>query len=229
MQVDPLRTAELLAIIAEATTPVGHDVRNRIASVRNLAFFVRRKLAAEENRERDPRVNDFLLRIENEVQRTDEVIEVWTDRVQGVRQPGVEAIRVASSLRLAIECARLPPARTVTCEIADETWLVQGDPHTLAVAVRCLLENSAEADAPEIRLSLSRERDDCVICVSDTGRGIAEPEKCLEPFASTKPGHLGLGLGVARRIAARLGGALIIGRPASGAEVILRLPLVAEP
>ena len=43
-------------MLEEATTPLRHDVRNRISSVRNLSFFVRRKLAAEVVPERDPRV-----------------------------------------------------------------------------------------------------------------------------------------------------------------------------
>ena len=54
------------ALLEEATTPLRHDVRNRIASVRNLAFFVRRKLSTELAPDRDPRVNDFLAKIEGE-------------------------------------------------------------------------------------------------------------------------------------------------------------------
>ena len=53
---DPLRTVEMLALLEEATTPLRHDVRNRIASIRNLSYFVRRKLACEVVPERDPRV-----------------------------------------------------------------------------------------------------------------------------------------------------------------------------
>lgn len=230
MQSDPLRTTELLAIIEEATTPVRHDVRNRIASVRNLAFFVRRKLGTEENPERDPRVNEFLLKIENEVQRTDEVIEAWTSRVQGVRPAGLEVIRAANGVRLAAECARLPASVTLVSNIADETLLIEGDAQTLAVAVRCLLENSAEAaGVREVHLSLQRELDNCVVSVRDDGPGILEPQKCLERFESTKPGHLGLGLCMARRITTRSGGDLIIGTPAKGAEVTLRIPLAGEP
>lgn len=230
MQSDPLRTAELLAIIEEATTPVRHDVRNRIASVRNLAFFVRRKLSGEEIRERDPRVNEFLLKIESEVQRTDEVIEAWTGRVQGVRFPELEIVRAANGVRLAVECARLPDAVKLETSITDETLLIEGDDHTLAVAVRCLLENAAEAvGSGEVRLSMNRELDNCVIVVSDGGPGISDPAKCLERFVSSKPGHLGLGLCMARRIAARSGGDLILGTPAKGAEVSLRIPIAGEP
>ncbi len=230
MQSDPLRTTELLAIIEEAATPVRHDIRNRIASVRNLAFFVRRKLSGEENPERDPRVNEFLLKIESEVQRTDEVIEEWTGRVRGVRPPGLDVVRAANGVRLAVECARVPTAVTLSSSIVDETLLIEGDEQTLALAVRCLLENAAEAvGTGEVRLSLSRELDNCVISVIDSGPGIKDPQKCLERFESSKPNHLGLGLCIARRVAARSGGDLIIGTPTHGAEVSLRIPLAGEP
>jgi len=227
---DPLRATELLAILEEATTSVRHDVRNRIASMRNLAFFVRRKLAAEESPERDPRVGEFLLKIEHEVQRTDEVIEAWTGTVLSVQPLETKLVRAARAVRLGVECARLPGAVSIACAIADETLSIGGDERALALAVRCLLENAAEAvGSGEVRLQLSRELDNCAISVADSGPGISDPKKCLERFESTKPGHLGLGLCLARRIAARSGGDLIIARPPAGAEVILRIPLATDP
>ena len=39
------------------------------------------------------------------------------------------------------------------------------------------------------------------------------PSRCLERFESSKAGHLGLGLCMARRIASRFGGDLAIGKP----------------
>jgi hypothetical protein len=42
-----LHRVEVLAVLEEASAPLNHVVRNRIASVRKLAFFVRRQLAAE--------------------------------------------------------------------------------------------------------------------------------------------------------------------------------------
>ncbi|MEO8905037.1 MAG: ATP-binding protein [Polyangiaceae bacterium] len=63
------------------------------------------------------------------------------------------------------------------------------------------------------------------ITVSDDGPGILDAARCLERFATTKPGHLGLGLCIARRIASRLGGDLLIEKPASGAEVSLWFPV----
>ncbi len=229
MAPDPLRTVELLALLEEATTPLRHDVRNRIASVRNLAFFVRRKLAAEVAPERDPRVADFLVKIEGEVSRTDEVIEAWSTRIQELRARTTERVRVTDCLRLAMTSARLPS--TVGLELSapnGEELELDAERDVLAFAVRCLIENSAEAiGSGLVRVSAECAADQCRLTVSDQGPGIADAARCLERFETSKPGHLGLGLCMARRIASRFGGDLLIGSPESGAEVSLLVPFPA--
>ncbi|MES1176414.1 MAG: HAMP domain-containing sensor histidine kinase [Myxococcales bacterium] len=223
---DPLRNVELLAVLEEATTSLRHDVRNRIASVRNLAFFVRRKLSVEVAPERDPRVNEFLGKIEGEVQRTDEVIENWYVRSQAARTPQLTRVPVSECLRLALDCARLSKSMELVLARPDEPLEVEADRELLAFAVRCLLENAGEAmGSGVVRVSTERAADSCRITVTDSGPGITDPARCLERFESSKPGHLGLGLCMARRIVTRLGGDLLIGTPATGAEVSLLVPL----
>jgi signal transduction histidine kinase len=222
---DPLRMVELLALVEEASTPLRHDVRNRIASVRNLAFFVRRKLAAEENPQRDPRVAEFLAKIETEVERTDEVMDVWSALVQRARIGENRPVNVAACVQLAIEASRLPAS--VSAELAVEgEATVEADLHVLAFALRCLIENAGESiGSGVVSIRAVRAEKDCTITVCDRGSGIADKVGCLERFQSTKPGHLGLGLCMAQRISTRLGGELVIGAPEVGAEVSLRLPI----
>jgi signal transduction histidine kinase len=224
---DPLRTVELLALLEEATTPLRHDVRNRIASIRNLSFFVRRKLTAEVAPDRDPRVNDFLLKIESEVQRTDELIDAWATRVQERRERATVRANVQDCLRLAMDSARLPSSVGFELSFSsDESLELDADRDTLAFAVRCLLENAGEAMGTGlVRLRVERSAEECQVVVSDSGPGIADAARCVERFETTKPGHLGLGLCMARRIAGKLGGDLLIGSPESGAEVSLLLPI----
>ena len=225
---DPLRTVELLALLEEATTPLRHDVRNRIASVRNLAFFVRRKLSGEVAPQRDPRVDEFLNKIEGEVQRTDEVIEAWSTRSQAVRTPDARRVRISDCVGLAARTARLPISLGVELPASSESdgLEVEADAETLAFAVRCLIENAGEASAAgSVRVAAERIANDCRVTVIDHGPGIADPARCLDRFQTTKPGHLGLGLCMARRIVTRLGGELVFGNPETGAEVSLVMPI----
>jgi signal transduction histidine kinase len=92
--------------------------------------------------------------------------------------------------------------------------------------VRCLIENAAEAmELGVVRVAAERAADACRITVTDSGPGIHDPARCLERFESSKPGHLGLGLCMAHRIVTQLGGDLVVGAPAQGAEVSLLVPL----
>jgi signal transduction histidine kinase len=223
---DRLRTVEMIALIEEATTPLRHDVRNRIASIRNLSYFVRRKLSAEAVPERDPRVPEFLAKVEGEVQRTDDLIDAWGVSVQGLRSSEVRPVRGADCVRLAIDCARLPAAIGVEVMAVSEPLEIEADLETFAFALRCLLENAGEAaGAGSVVVAIEREADQCIFTVTDRGPGFDNPSRAVERFESTKPGHLGLGLCMARRIASRFGGDLTIGNPDVGAQVSLLIPI----
>lgn len=70
------------------------------------------------------------------------------------------------------------------------------------------------------------------VVVTDTGGGISPEnlEHVLDPFFSTKADGTGLGLPIARQIAAAHGGSLkILSAPGSGTRVEVRLPLAAAP
>ncbi len=223
---DLLAAVELMAVIEEATLPLRHDVSNRLASVGNMAYFVRRKLAEEPAVERDPRVSGFLDQIAVEVRRADSTIEEWMSRIRGLRASEPRAVAVADCLRVAVEASRLPNSVTVEVVSRSNGLQVAADLDSVAVALRCLIENAAEAErAARVMLSAQASGDQCLISVVDDGAGIAEPTRCLERFYSTKPGHLGLGLSLAQRIAERFGGRLTLETPAAGAELRVYLPL----
>ena len=112
-------------------------------------------------------------------------------------------------------------------------WVL-GDTVALEQLFLNLLLNSAQAlsrggraeitvdlDAPNVRVS-----------VTDTGPGISAEnlERMQDPFFSTKPEGNGLGLSIARRIAAAHGGSLWIESTVGhGTLVEVRLPLAAAP
>jgi signal transduction histidine kinase len=112
------------------------------------------------------------------------------------------------------------------------TLQVQADPVALEQIVHNLVLNALQAmeavpaGAPA-GLHGSQEGDRVQLVVRDTGPGFAETAlpRVFEPFFTTRPGGLGLGLSLCETLAANLGGSLQA-RAASGggAELVLQLP-----
>lgn len=109
-----------------------------------------------------------------------------------------------------------------------ETSPVEIEPTEAAVLARCLIENAVEAMPDGGVLAVrSFDADDCVALeIEDTGKGFGTlpPEEALAPFTSTKPGHAGLGLAVARRTAGRAGAEIAFRSPGAGTIVTVSFP-----
>ena len=95
--------------------------------------------------------------------------------------------------------------------------------------------NAADFTPPEGRviLSLDRDGEDAVICVSDTGCGIPEAElpKVFRRFYTTRSdaGGQGLGLAITRAIVLEHGGEIGAASTAGrGSSFTIRLPLLWE-
>jgi signal transduction histidine kinase len=112
--------------------------------------------------------------------------------------------------------ARMPPPPGVTLVGPGEGVVtIQIDGPDLELAVACLLANAydavAHAGGGPIRIRCEQDGPQNVrIDVEQDGApmGAKVRARVFEPFFSTKPGHLGVGLNVARRIAGRWGGTL---------------------
>ncbi len=115
----------------------------------------------------------------------------------------------------------------------EAVWVL-GDALALEQLFLNLLLNSAQASSRGARAAIALDVDgsDVRVVVSDTGVGISpeDLEHVLDPFFSTKADGTGLGLPIARQIAAAHGGSLRIESvPGEGTRVDVRLPLAAAP
>ncbi len=138
------------------------------------------------------------------------VVESACSRVRGIAETLGIALRV--------------DARTAT---------LQGDAALLTQLVVVLVQNAIQAhqrgtpqSRPTIWVSVRPEVGGAVLEVSDNGPGFADEvrERALEPFVTLRPGGMGIGLALARRVAEVHGGSVAIDdRAGGGALVKVRL------
>lgn len=124
--------------------------------------------------------------------------------------------------------------RSVHLSIEGEAPAVLADPVALEQIVHNLIGNALLAleDVPEqerrLVLAMRREGDQGLLTVRDNGPGITPEalQHIFEPFFSTKPGGLGLGLSLCESLARGMEGTLSV-RPVAprGAEFTLALAL----
>lgn len=128
------------------------------------------------------------------------------------------------------------PEAKLTTELTPDVTL-QSDPLLLTTAIDNLVRNAIEAAVaakdlgrvtePLVRVRVSREGSSAVVRVEDNAGGVAADFEARvgEPFFTTKPRGIGLGLAMTRRAVEQLGGTLRFERLPQGSRFEIKLPL----
>lgn len=217
-----LADAQAMAAVGEMASAVAHGIRNPLASIRSSA-----ELMIEDGTLSGELAPDVVRQVDR--------LERWVRRLLAyafqkpgdfARVPVNEVVRsvtgaVAQDLdragiRLALELREIPDAST--------------DPDVLEHALANLISNSVEAMPSGGLLTVST---DCAadgrtvrIAVTDTGVGIpaAMAQQLFQPFRTSKPTGLGVGLAMVKRSLEGLGGR-VEARPRPGGGTIFTLTL----
>ncbi len=221
---ESLRALELAVVADVACSELRHLVRAKLQSVANATYFLEGQVSSRTSLfAEDPRVPRFF-----------SLLGTSVDSLCGDLGPHhAPAPQPASPIDVA------PVLEEVTHLFLPEGHLeleqparlrAAVDPHDLQLAVAQLVDNALDAappdDAARIVLRAHDDGEGPVVEVIDQGTGLSPAvlERALEPYFSTKPGHLGLGLNVARALARRWGGDVDLAPLGAGARACLRLP-----
>jgi signal transduction histidine kinase len=94
-----------------------------------------------------------------------------------------------------------------------------------------LLRNAIEASPPgsPVKISLFRQNGRAAVTITDQGPGVSKSDrnKLFQPFFSTKPQGVGLGLAISREIVEAHGGSIDFDASPDGTTVTVKLPLGA--
>ncbi len=231
-----------LATIGKMAAQIAHEIRNPLGTIKNAAFFVSRKLPAEEDR-----AHEHVALIQQEVGVCVTIIENILS-ITKIHPPRKSFLDLGPFVKEAFE--RLKASGAAGDRPEDLACVFVGDPDPFPLyadhvqfrqVIDNLLKNAAEAmnGAGEIRVTARRTPAGIRIEISDDGPGVPgeDAERIFEVFETTKPRGTGLGLGISRQIVEQHGGTLTLKRadgsdspPASsGATFALELPFAEPP
>jgi signal transduction histidine kinase len=220
-----------LAAIGEFAATLAHEVRNALTAVRV-------DLQRAEERADDQKSKELMGRALHNVRRLDLIV---TGSLRVAKGGGgqttnqlVDLRRVLSAAASAVEPTFATANATLESCCGDfngdegPLW-VNGDPSALEQLFLNLLLNAGQAvsSGGSARIDVEEIEESHVVMIRDTGGGIS-PERAArlrEPFFSSKNGGTGLGLTIARRIAAAHGGEISLESQAGkGTTARVRLP-----
>ncbi len=226
---DRLATRESLAAVGQFAASLAHEIRNPLTAIRLDLQRVQEALPPGFDLYED-HVHALA-----EIQRLNETVDsALASARQGASHE--EKVDLEEPIRAAARAAAPTFARSgaaVTLDLEGPAPTVSGDRGALEQLFLNLLRNAAEAMpvGGDATITWSEEGGDAVVVVSDSGPGLPSEllEKVFEPLFTTRPEGTGLGLTVARRIAAAHGGTLDLESPRTGGvRAVVRLPLTGE-
>jgi C4-dicarboxylate-specific signal transduction histidine kinase len=137
-------------------------------------------------------------------------------------------LQEAVSAALAVVREELPTAEVI-CE-TDHTATPRPVCRVVVTTVlREAVKNAWQASSQTVRVVVRAQDQEVLLRIIDQGAGFSDEGQRLafEPFYTTKPRSLGLGLSIARKQVAALGGSVSLGRETRGNYVQFNLPYSA--
>ncbi len=190
-----------------------HDVRNKVSSARMAAHWLHKKgLAAGLDSEK--RFEQFHAVLNSELVAIDELLTARLPSATG-RFSTVGNVSPQMLVDRAVSGWPWPGNVTFDNRSGDGDGALRFNAmiDDAACALRAVLRNAAEASPPGAAVQLHVIVDEKSISfeVHDRGDGLTEDQRlrASHGFSSTKPGHTGLGIAVATRIARAHGGDLV--------------------
>jgi signal transduction histidine kinase len=211
-----------MARAGELTAGIVHEVRNGLGTILGYARLVEQAGGASDTGTAGRHIREECETLEVVIRRFMDFV-----RRETLQVASFDLVRTLS--RVAAREARGRPGARVEDHALPATLALQGDEELLERALENLVRNARDAAGPggTVTLTAASEGETVTVTISDDGPGMPpERRSSTRPFFTTRPGGLGLGLPIARKIVQLHEGRLeLLERKPRGLEVRLTLPV----
>ena len=222
-----VRRSERLAALGQLSAGLAHELRNPLSTIRTSAELLVKRLEGA-----GPVAQELAGYIASEVDRTNLLVTRFLEFARPL-QLRLARVDVHALLDEAIQnFQRQDPSRSISIHRAYDPSVpaVEGDATLLERVFFNLIQNAADASPAEGVVTVKTRALDAAIevAVIDRGSGIRPEhrEQIFNPFFTTKPSGVGLGLPIAAKIVDEHGGRLEVqSESGQGAVFVVQLPL----
>jgi signal transduction histidine kinase len=214
---------ERLAVVGEIAAEVAHELRNVLQVISASAYVARQEAGRGDASATLPHV----VKIEKNARIAHGIVD---DLMSLARADALhaEAVLVAEVV-VGARADLAPGAAHWDDAIEPRDLRVRAHPGLLARVVHVLYENAIHASSPGVPRITTRARAEAgrvSLEIADDGPGVPAhiASRVFEPLVTARPGGTGLGLALARRIAAAHGGSIVLVEGTAGATFRLDLP-----
>lgn len=223
---EAVRRTERLAALGQLTAGLAHELRNPLGTIRASAEMLGKRTSAD-----DEIAHELTCYITAEVERANLLVTRFLDFARPLSlkraRSDVNAMVDRAVEALAREDGRR--AGRIHKNLDPTIMLINADPDLLERVLVNLILNALDASPPDATVTVkTRQAAGAVeITVLDRGQGVAAEhrEQIFNPFFTTKPSGVGLGLAISARIVGEHGGSIRVdSEPGRGAAFTVTLP-----
>jgi signal transduction histidine kinase len=218
---DPVAVGHLASRLSD-------EVRQPLALIRNAVYYLNIHFGTDLD-ETPRRHLRFLFR---GLQELDDVVENLS-ALAGTDVADRQVADVQMLVAAALGRAQTRPDVTIETDV-DPGEVILCDLLHIRLALTSVINNSIQAmpGAGRVRVVCRHVGQETRIVISDSGPGMSKEvrERLFEPFFTTSPHRVGIGLTAARRLVGSSGGTIVVGStPGAGTTVTLSFPRHESP
>jgi signal transduction histidine kinase len=211
-----LARAMRFAVAGELASALAHELNQPMTAV--VSYLRALAILTEEAGKQEPRIATTLSKATHEAIRAAKVLRRLRDFYRGgtSKKETIDLPELCSAVTAAFDERLRRAGATLVVRVEENPPRIEWDTTQLEIVLHNLIANSLDAvahtDEPRwIELSVESKSAAALVGIADSGPGLSAEvlEHLFEPFMTTKPGGMGLGLAISRSLIRARGGDLL--------------------